>query len=476
VLLASLAARDPREPALSPDGDTWLDVGRLLSLAQRAAAGRTGAHRGSAVPVRTVSGSDPVAAVVELLAAQLTGSVAVVAADGLAPDARDHLLSAAGDPSLSTRGGGEPLLVVVTSGTTGRPRAVVRSAGSWHRSLAAFDALLGPGCPPGTVVWGPGAPASTLTLFALWHALSTGRPVVASGRWRAPSAGVVGRDAVAVQCVPAVLGDILAARESGALPELRHAVVAGAASPPGLASRAAAAGVALVEYYGAAELSFVAADVDGTGLRAFPGAEVAVRGGRIAVRSPYVALGYLPADDDGPLRREAGGWASVGDRGALDAEGRLQVLGRGDAVASVGGHVVLLDDVERALADVPGVAELVCLAEPDPRLGSRVVAVVRPGSAAGAGPSAPEASGREASGREASGRVASGRETSTSGADLRTTLRKAARARLPRASRPVRYVLRDDLPRTPGGKVARGTLLAEVTRPAVPDTARTPAS
>jgi long-chain acyl-CoA synthetase len=263
--------------------------------------------------------------------------------------------------------------------------------------------------------------------------------MIASGPWRPGAAARVGASAVSLQCVPTVLADVLTAREAGGLAALRRAVVAGAALPTELRARATAAGVSPAEYYGAAELSFVAADPDGRGLRAFPGAELAVRSGRIAVRSPYLALGYLPDDGPGPLCQEAGGWASVGDRGSLDADGRLTVLGRGDAVVSVGGYVVALDDVERALAGTPGTTEIVCLAQPDVRLGACVLAVVRPVPAAlGAEPAAEPV------------------------AALVTALRAVARRRLPRPARPVRYVVRTDLPRTPGGKVARARLLAEL--------------
>jgi long-chain acyl-CoA synthetase len=412
----------------------WLDVGSLLTRAQDATGGDG--------PVRPIPGDDPVAAVVGLLAAQLAGAVPVVAADGLADDDRRRLLRSAA--AAAEHANGEPLLVVVTSGTTGRPRAVVRTAASWQASLPGFDSLLDVDTRlgPGGIVWAPGGPASTLTLFALWHALATGRPAIASGRWRAGAAGAVGQAAEVVHCVPTVLADVLAAREAGSLPALRRAVVAGAAVPPALRARAAAAGVSVAEYYGAAELSFVAADPDGAGLRAFPGAEVAVRAGRIAVRSPYLALGYLPPDTSGPLVREPGGWAGVGDRGSLDDTGRLVVLGRGDAITSVGGHVVALDDVERAHADVPGVAEVVCLAEPDARLGARVLAVVRPAHPA---PDPTDAAWEQA-------------------ARLVPRLRAAARDRLPGPARPVRYVVRADLPRTPGGKAARARLLDDVVR------------
>jgi acyl-CoA synthetase (AMP-forming)/AMP-acid ligase II len=209
-----------------------------------------------------------------------------------------------------------------------------------------------------------------------------------------------------------VLADVLAAG-AGALPGLRRAVVAGAALPGGTRARAAAAGVGLAEYYGAAELSFVAADADGAGLRAFPGARLDVREGVVWVRSPYLAQGYLDhLDGEGALRRDGAGWATVG------------------------GTTVTLADVERALGGSPGVAEVVALAEPDRRFGERVLVVVRPH------PADPL-------------RTAARR-------DLLRTLRCLARAELPPAARPVRYIVREDLPRSPGGKVARTALAAQV--------------
>ncbi len=72
-------------------------------------------------------------------------------------------------------------------------------------------------------------------------------------------------------------------------------------------------------------------------------------------------------------------------------------------------------------------AEIVCLAEPRPRVGERVLAVFRP----------------------------------EDGADPMAGLRAAA-SRLPPASRPGRFVRRVQLPRTPAGKVARDQLADEL--------------
>jgi acyl-CoA synthetase (AMP-forming)/AMP-acid ligase II len=233
-----------------------------------------------------------------------------------------------------------------------------------------------------------------------------------------------------LQCVPAVLADVLVARVAGALPSLRAAVVAGAAVPGALRARARGQGLHLVEYYGAAELSFVAVDADGAGLRPFPGCAVRVHDGEIEVRSPYLSRGYLGPGTAGPWRTTAGGWAGVGDQGRLTPDGVLEVAGRGDDALCVGGSVVLVADVERVLGAVDGVLEAVCWGEPDQRLGQRACLAV-------------------------------GTDVPAEGhADLVRRLRAVARAHLPPAARPVRYAVTDALPRTAAGKPDRRRLPA----------------
>lgn len=361
---------------------------------------------------------DPVTALVHLMAAQDAGCVPVLAGPGWDVSARDRVLAAAravDDPAAR--------LVVLTSGSSGDPRAVVRTVRSWDASVDAFTRVAGL---VGTdVVWLPGGVDSTLTLFGLWHALVTGLPAVATGGWRA--SGPVPATASVVHCVPTVAADVLDRRRDGALPALRRAVLAGAGGVRALRRRAAPLGVDVVEYYGAAELSFVAVDADGAGLRPFPGVEVVAREGVVHARSAYLSEGYFGGD--GPLRRDADGWATVGDRGEVRPDGTLTVEGRGEDGLSVGGHTVVVSDVERVLAGVDGVVEVVCLGEPHARLGERVVAVVRP--------------------RE--------------GVDPVPALRAAARSALPAPARPVRYVVLAELPRTSGGKVARAVLREKVT-------------
>lgn len=383
--LVDLARQDPEAVALiGPDGARWTRAALLDRAAMITAAGPG--------PGANPRPDEPVATVVDQLAAQA---------------------------------GGDPVLHLHTSGGTSRAKSISRTAGSWLASVPVLDRLVTAAAGAersGRLLWAPGGPSSTLTLYALWQGLATGVPVLAGGEWRGVPQALRGPAdrSVLLHAVPVVLEAVLdelegrAGRRAG---WLRVAVVAGAAPSPTLRRRCTRLGVHLVEYYGAAELSFVAVDVDGSGLRPFPGVQVKVHDGALRARSPYLAEtvdGQPVADDEG--------WAGVGDRAVLLPHGVLRLRGR-PGTANVGGHTVHLADVEAVLAAVPGVAEVVCLGVADPLVGERVTAVVRPDP----------------------------------GIDPVAALRAAA-ASLPTAARPARHHLVSELPRTSSGKVDRAAL------------------
>lgn len=193
-------------------------------------------------------------------------------------------------------------------------------------------------------------------------------------------------------------------------------VVAGAALTPALRARAVAHGLRVAHYYGAAELSFVAAAAHGEPLSPFPGVEVDVREGELWVRSPYLCRGYAGAP--GTLRRDAHGWATVGDLGRYD-EGVVTVLGRpGHAVT--GGATVALAEVETALATQADGAVAVC-ALPHEILGSVLACAV------------------------------------TESGDL-PLLQRYSRAQLPPSHRPRHWRVLAELPLTTAGKTDRAAL------------------
>lgn len=302
-------------------------------------------------------------------------------------------------------------LVVYTSGSTGSARGIVRTFDSW---VATFDPLTSlTGLTPSDVVWIPGPLTSTLFLYGALHSAHLGAQVLLSD--------MPGHTATVVHAVPALAADILASRAD--YPDLRLLVVAGDRVPDSLWDAARDAGVELLEYYGAAELSFVAARTSGDGLRAFPGVEIDVRDDVIWVRSSYIANGYVFADESastGPLRRD-GQWATVGDLGSY-ADGTLIVRGRGDSGVTVGGHTVVTDDVEHVLRRALGTTDVAVTGVPHPRFGAIIIGIV-----------SAEPDDRQ--------------------------LRAAAEL-LPGPARPRRWIRVERLPRTASGKVDRRAIRA----------------
>jgi long-chain acyl-CoA synthetase len=310
-------------------------------------------------------------------------------------------------------------LVAATSGSTGAPRAVCRTRASWQASVDAVATLTG--TRRGTRVLVPGPLSSTLFLYAAWHARQVdARPVLAP--LAQASSGDVAWDVV--HLVPHQLAALLDATtdDAGAL-DGRTAVVAGAALADRLRARAQRHGLRVVEYYGAAELSFVAAGDDGA-LRLFPDVQAESRDGVLWVRSPYTALGYAPtASAGGPWRVDGQGWATVGDRGSVLPGRRLVVRGRGGAAVQTGGATVHVADVESALRTNDQVRDVIVVALPHARLGQVVAAVVE----------SPDAT--------------------------RDGLRAWARRHLDAPARPRHWAVVAHLPRTGTGKPDRGAAL-----------------
>ncbi|MET0853903.1 MAG: class I adenylate-forming enzyme family protein, partial [Microterricola sp.] len=236
--------------------------------------------------------------------------------------------------------------------------------------------------------------------------------------------------ASAVHCTPAVLRRLLSAER---LP--RRIIVAGAALPEAGRASAEQRGSAVTEYYGAAELSFVAISDRSGALRAFPGVELELRDGVRSgdgsawVRSPYLSLGYVGSASGGALLLDDRGFASVGDLIELSGDGAVRVRGRADAAVTTAGSTVLSEDIERAIEALPGVGSAAVLAEPHPILGESVLAVLE-------------------------------RTAELDGAEAHDAVLAAARGLFTPIERPRRWLLVDTIPRTASGKLAKGVLRA----------------
>ncbi|MFJ2029588.1 class I adenylate-forming enzyme family protein [Streptosporangium sp. NPDC087985] len=315
---------------------------------------------------------------------------------------------------------GHELLVLYTSGSTDVPRAVVRTVDSWTDSFDPLSEITGIRAADRVLI--PAPLSSSLFAFAAAHTAAAGAGILDLPRWHPQVAAAAAGECTMAHVTPPMLDALLDRLPPGG--PLRTVICGGAGLPRATRERADLAGIRVVDYYGAAELSFVAIRHPDGAMRAFPGAEIELRDEVVWVRSPFLAEGY-DGRTTGPLTRDDEGWASVGDRAVWsDAEG-LTVLGRGDEMVLTGGASVLPGDVEQVISDAPGVAGVVVVGLPHHSLGQVVTAVIVP---------------------------------STDGPPSGSALRRHAAARLSPAHRPRRWYAVDQMPLTPAGKPARGRI------------------
>jgi fatty-acyl-CoA synthase len=296
----------------------------------------------------------------------------------------------------------DPVLIVYTSGTTGKPKGAVHTQAGlvWnivnatlYQDLTSRDHVL-------TVL--PMFHVGGLCIQTL-PALHAGATVTIHARFDASAflRDVAARKPTLTLLVPATLKAVYAdpdwARTD--LSSLREVNTGSSTVPDSLFAPFHARGIPVGQVYGATETGPVsiylrAEDairkagsagkaavhaeirlVDAEGRDVAPG-EV----GEILVRAPNLMQGYWK-DPDNPAFRD--GWFHTGDLARVDGEGYYWVVGRTRDMIISGGENVYPAELENVLADCPAVAEAAVVGIPDPKWGEAVVAAVvrKPGAA-----------------------------------------------------------------------------------------------
>ncbi|HUF83589.1 MAG TPA: fatty acid--CoA ligase family protein [Acidimicrobiia bacterium] len=322
--------------------------------------------------------------------------------------------------------GGRPAVanvvaVVLTSGTTGDPKAVELTAAGREVIGAGFAAALAVDRDDRWLVCLPLHHVAGLAILGR-SAGARFKVVTHDGFDLDAVAAAPERDgATVVSLVPTTLARLV---DAGApLARFRWIVTGGAPLPPALRARAEAVGARVVDTYGLSE-TWGGVLLDGT---AVPGA--AFRLGddnELQVRGPMVMRGYRFDDAATAAALTSDGWFRTGDVGSIEPDGRITVTDRRHDVIITGGVNVSPTAVEAVLAGHPAVADVCVAGRPDAEWGDRVVAFV----------------------------VAHDQEAPPSLDDLRAF----AAARLTKAQLPRELVLIDAVPRTPGGKTQRRAL------------------
>lgn len=113
-----------------------------------------------------------------------------------------------------------------------------------------------------------------------------------------------------------------------------------------------------------------AAIMDEAGALLPPGEE-----GYVCLRDQKTSLSY-PTDPFGTVATWRDGWTLTGDRGRIDASGRVRLTGRDYGLAGIGGKTVSVASVKAALESLPGVEAAAVVALPHPTLGQTLAAAV----------------------------------------------------------------------------------------------------
>jgi fatty-acyl-CoA synthase len=296
--------------------------------------------------------------------------------------------------------------VILTSGTTGRPKGAARSAPGALSGLLELVAVLEaiPYRARGvTVLAAPAFHAWGMANLMLGMMLQS---TLVMSRKFSP-AGTLGlieeHSADTLAAVPVMLQRMLDLpddeRHEHDTSSLRIAALSGSALPPTLATRFMDEfGDVIYSLYGSTEVSYVSV-AGPRDIRAAPGtAGRLVRGvtvrlvdddgnavpagetGRIFAGGPLEFEGYTSGEDKARL----GALTSTGDVGRFDDDGRLFVEGRDDDMIVSGGENVFPAEVEDLLHQHPDVVDAAVVGVEDERFGQALVAhvVLREGGSA----------------------------------------------------------------------------------------------
>jgi acyl-CoA synthetase (AMP-forming)/AMP-acid ligase II len=269
--------------------------------------------------------------------------------------------------------------IVLTSGSTGAPRAVGFTHHSLALRVASFDYVYGHRLPRSRRLYCDLGLGSSLAFMHVMHALMRGGMVLLNGSDRMgtlQALNLYGIDHMVTS--PHGLGELVKSYEAGLgvlHSQMNLIMVAGGELRAELVMRTCAAlGPNILNAYGATEVSRIATGdaramlntLGGMGY-VLPGADLEVvddadrplpkgQEGILRMRRPEMVDGYI-GDPVATAEFLRNGWFYPGDLGRLTEDGLLVVSGRIGTRLNVGGEKINPEVVEAALVSCPGVAD-----------------------------------------------------------------------------------------------------------------------
>lgn len=365
---------------------------------------------------------------------------------GLDVDAEPRAL----DPDAQL-GPDDVFLINSTSGTTGLPKCVVHTQNRWHyfHQKAVANGLLTP-----DEVFLPVIP--TPFGFGLWTSHTTpihlGATAVILDRFTtSATCEAIARHRVTVLCCVSTQLTMLMADSASRghdLSSLRVVYTGGEALPYRPAAEfEELTGATILQFYGSNETGMLSATtlddsrehrlrtagrlIPEMSVRLFDGdRDVTATGrGQPACRGPATSLGYLGGTDHDKLFTRDG-WMRMGDICEIDADGYLRVTGRTSDFIVRGGKNISASQVEDVVMTHPAIAIAAAVAMPDPVFGEKVCLYAE--------------------------------LTGSATIDLAGLVEHLLALGVSKELLPERLIVLDELPRSSGGKIAKGRLREDI--------------
>ncbi|MFB7141942.1 AMP-binding protein [Gottfriedia sp. NPDC056225] len=289
-----------------------------------------------------------------------------------------------------------PFYVGFTSGTTGSPKAFMRSQNSW---VASFDCnRFDFGLDESDVTLIPGALIHSHFLYGAVSSLYLGGTVFLLEKFSAINllSMMNNLPISTIYVVPTMIEALV--REGNQVNKAMKILSSGAkwTKKSKIEFCQLFPGMSIFEFFGASELSFITvlSDFDGV-LKAKTvgkpcyGVEIEIRRpnqelaktnetGKIYVRSKYLINGYFEENENIVQSiQDEDGWATVHDMGFIDEEGFLTINGREKNMILYGGINIFPEEIEKVISLHPDVEEIAVIGLSDPYWGQIVAAVIK---------------------------------------------------------------------------------------------------
>jgi long-chain acyl-CoA synthetase len=294
---------------------------------------------------------------------------------------------------------GSDALFVFSSGTTGLPKAVRHTHGSFAVAVRHWRDALGLSSADRMQIMTP--PSHILGLLNIVMALETGTWIRLHRRFDIDlMLQHIEFDRITIEMAVAPIALALATHpnlEEYDLSSLRYIMWCATPVTQSVAEAVSRrTGVNWVTAYGTSELPVIACnEIEGARLdtvgRPVPGVRVRIVSledgellspgavGEIQVRSDSVMAGYLPSEATADAFSDR--WYRTGDVGYIDADGWLHITDRAKEMIKVRGFQVAPAEIEAVLHGHPAVEDCAVFGVPDAAHGEAIVAAVKTGRA-----------------------------------------------------------------------------------------------